>query len=724
MSTYFAILTEVGEAKLANAIALGQTLKLKTLAVGDGNGVLPMPVRTQKALVHEVRRAGLNQLTVDPANASQIIVEQVLPEDVGGWWIREIGIFDEAGDLCAVANCAPSYKPLLAEGSGRTQVVRIVLIVASTAAIELKIDPSIILATRKYVDDQDITVRAYSDQQLAKHLASADPHPLLAKIAYVDQKDTAARAYGDQQLSKHQAATDPHPLLAKITYVDQQDAAARTYGDQQLAKHQAATDPHPLLAKITYVDQQDTAARTYGDQQLAKHQAATDPHPLLAKITYVDQQDAAARTYGDQQLAKHQAATEPHPLLAKITYVDLQDAAARTYGDQRLARHQSDADPHPQYSMKEVPTQPRFDASTKLANTAFVQQAKGSMVGFSRYSDSRTLTAGDIGCVLLFGDVPATLALPLPSSLGIPENSGACVLVAVTGSYAVNVVPGGAGAILYATDITDKLIVKKGQSVTLMATAGNIWRAVDSTAEMWRNEDFANYFNNVAPTPEQFNNSNRIATTEFVIKARGNRSGTTVVTGNLALSAAHVGQTMQLFGATPGAITLPPSASIDVGSTVELWSNATATFTLYPHGKDIISTGTVTPSTIAVATGDTITLVYKGAGAWLVTAGALQLGASSTAFGASMGVNGYQKLPSGLIIQRGVFAANKSADTPIVFPIAFPNEFLMAVVSGVCAGSGAWGGYNNATRVGMNGNFWATASTREVGSATYIAYGR
>ena len=101
MSTYFAILTEVGEAKLANAIALGQTLKLKNLAVGDGNGNLPMPSRTQKALVREVRRAGLNQLTIDPANTSQIIVEQVLPEDVGGWWIREIGIFDEAGDLCA-----------------------------------------------------------------------------------------------------------------------------------------------------------------------------------------------------------------------------------------------------------------------------------------------------------------------------------------------------------------------------------------------------------------------------------------------------------------------------------------------------------------------------------------------------------------------------------------------------------------------------------------------
>ena len=169
MSTYFAILTQVGEAKLANAIALGQTLKIKKLGVGDGNGNLPVPVRTQTALVHEQRRADLNQLAVDPANSSQIIVEQVLPEDVGGWWIREIGIYDEAGDLCAVANCPPSYKPQMAEGSGRTQVVRVVLIVASTAAIELKIDPSVVLATRKYADDKIIEV-------VSGHEAKENPH--------------------------------------------------------------------------------------------------------------------------------------------------------------------------------------------------------------------------------------------------------------------------------------------------------------------------------------------------------------------------------------------------------------------------------------------------------------------------------------------------------------------------------------------------------------------
>ncbi|MBE3023063.1 phage tail protein [Janthinobacterium sp. GW458P] len=195
MSTYFAILTQVGEAKLANAIALGHTLKLKKMGVGDGNGALPIPDRAQKALVHEVRRADLNQLAIDPANASQIIVEQVLPENVGGWWLREIGIYDEAGDLCAVANCPPSYKPVMAEGSARTQVVRVVLIVASTAAIELKIDPSVVLATRQYADEQDSEVRAYADKQLALHLAALDPHPQYSRkeVATLEKFDASKK---------------------------------------------------------------------------------------------------------------------------------------------------------------------------------------------------------------------------------------------------------------------------------------------------------------------------------------------------------------------------------------------------------------------------------------------------------------------------------------------------------------------------------------------------
>ncbi len=184
---YYAVLTNVGAAKLANATALGAQVEITHMAVGDGNGVLPTPNPAQTALVHELRRAPLNSLSVDPANASQIIAEQVIPEDVGGWWIREIGLFDKDGDMIAVANCAETYKPQLQEGSGRVQIVRMILIVSSTAAVTLKIDPSVVLATRQYVDDQIIQVKTYVDQQLAAHIAASDPHTQYLLEADIDK---------------------------------------------------------------------------------------------------------------------------------------------------------------------------------------------------------------------------------------------------------------------------------------------------------------------------------------------------------------------------------------------------------------------------------------------------------------------------------------------------------------------------------------------------------
>ncbi|WP_225385526.1 phage tail protein [Escherichia coli] len=160
MSTkFYTLLTDIGAAKLASAAALGVPLKITHMAVGDGGGALP----TQ--------------------NSSQIIAEQVIPENEGGWWIREVGLFDESGALIAVGNCPESYKPQLAEGSGRTQTVRMVLITSSTDNITLKIDPAIVLATRKYVDDKALELKVYVDDLMAKHLAAPDPHSQYAPKA-------------------------------------------------------------------------------------------------------------------------------------------------------------------------------------------------------------------------------------------------------------------------------------------------------------------------------------------------------------------------------------------------------------------------------------------------------------------------------------------------------------------------------------------------------------
>ena len=180
---YFAILTNQGAARLANAAALGTKLNLTQMAVGDANGTLPTPDPAQTKLINQKRIAPLNLLTVDPANTSQIIAEQIIPENEGGFWIREIGLYDTDGILIAVANCPETYKPQLQEGSGRTQTIRMILIVSSTSAITLKIDPSVVLATRQYVDDKIIEVKAYTDDLMKKHVDAANPHkqyPLIA----------------------------------------------------------------------------------------------------------------------------------------------------------------------------------------------------------------------------------------------------------------------------------------------------------------------------------------------------------------------------------------------------------------------------------------------------------------------------------------------------------------------------------------------------------------
>lgn len=154
MPQFYTVLTETGQAKMANAIALGTTINIAELAVGDGGGTLPTPDSDRTTLVNQVRIAQVNRVDTDPDNPAWLIVEQVLPPEVGGWTIREVGLFDDAGDLIGYGNYPETYKPVLSEGSGRTLTIRMVLEVSDTAAVTLLVDPSVVLATREYVDDQ------------------------------------------------------------------------------------------------------------------------------------------------------------------------------------------------------------------------------------------------------------------------------------------------------------------------------------------------------------------------------------------------------------------------------------------------------------------------------------------------------------------------------------------------------------------------------------------
>ncbi len=156
MSTKFrTVITTAGAAKLAAATTPGgRKVNITTMAVGDGGGKLPVPDAGQTGLIHEVWRHALNKISQDKRNSNYIIAELVIPPEVGGFWMRELGLYDDAGTLIAVANMAESYKPALAEGSGRSQTCRMVIIVSSVASVALTIDTTTVMATQDYVDDK------------------------------------------------------------------------------------------------------------------------------------------------------------------------------------------------------------------------------------------------------------------------------------------------------------------------------------------------------------------------------------------------------------------------------------------------------------------------------------------------------------------------------------------------------------------------------------------
>jgi len=193
MPSFYTLPTALGEAKIANAIALGTQVNISELAVGDGGGSLPTPDSDRTALVNELHRAPINRIEVDDENPNWIVVEQILPPDVGGWTVRELGLLDDNGNLIAYGNYPETYKPVLSEGSGRTQTIRFVMQVSDTAAVTLKVDPSVVLATREYVDDQ----RAEHEASRNHPAATTAAQGMVEKATIAEAKAGTADKYPD-----------------------------------------------------------------------------------------------------------------------------------------------------------------------------------------------------------------------------------------------------------------------------------------------------------------------------------------------------------------------------------------------------------------------------------------------------------------------------------------------------------------------------------------------
>lgn len=170
---FAAILTQAGEAAFAAAAITGKPVGISHMAVGDGDGSTPVVYAEQTGLVNELYRAPLNRLVIADQDASVIRAEMIMFPQVGGFWLREAALYDDEGICLAVASLPPSYKPLLAEGSGRLQAVNMWISVSSTADVTLITDPSVILATIDEVNRAESSAKDYADELVSRAITAA-----------------------------------------------------------------------------------------------------------------------------------------------------------------------------------------------------------------------------------------------------------------------------------------------------------------------------------------------------------------------------------------------------------------------------------------------------------------------------------------------------------------------------------------------------------------------
>ncbi|WP_033576724.1 phage tail protein [Dickeya chrysanthemi] len=285
---YFTILTRIGEIKLAQAISTGKPLEIAQMGVGDGGGVLQAPDPLQTTLVNEKRRAAINSLSVDADNPGQIIAEQVIPENEGGFWLREVGLYDAAGNLIAVANCPETYKPELKEGSGRIQTVRMILIVGRTDAVTLKFDPTVALATRRY-----------ADTLLSGHLAETNPHSqylLISEFVGIPQPWPQANAPAGWLKCNGQVFDKiRYPRLAQVypsgVLPDLRGEFIRGWDDGR-----GVDAERSLLSYQTDTIQNITG--TFGRTQLFRNSASTGPFYPIEQVASVGLTPSASDSEG------------------------------------------------------------------------------------------------------------------------------------------------------------------------------------------------------------------------------------------------------------------------------------------------------------------------------------------------------------------------------------------------------------------------------------------
>lgn len=559
-SQFLAILTNVGRAKQANADALGIAWKITDMGVGDANpnGLAdppnPVPSATQTRLLNEWRRKPLNQLRVDPVNTAVIIAEQIIPADEGGKWIREIGLYDADGDLVAVANCAPSFKPLLSQGSGRTQVVRMNFIVSSTGNITLKIDPAVVLATREYVDARIMEELGKLDIKQPVRAATTVNINLIG----LQTIDGIALEVGDRILVKNQyVAKNNGPYVVAVGYwarAKDSDNNAEVTPNLTVAVEEGTTQADSIwqlvtdgpivvgTTALTFKDITDGLARLFSPNFAGNPTAPTpalfDNSKSLATSEFVGRALGNYRGFTSLTAATSLTATAAGTVVTAIgTFtITLPLASALTYGAAihfinigggvvtvecaGADSYNVGSGEHPvsialqpgatltvvtsptqaafwawgsaqlQYAKVFGNTAPQFDKSKLLATNEFVQRALGNYSGAAIANSNTTLTASIFGKLLLLNS-SATFTVTLPPSGSGGVSVGSAIEVRNVGAASVTLVPSAGDSVgVIATQPLASIVVPPGSSLSLVLQGTNYFMA--GTAALKLSAEFAN----------------------------------------------------------------------------------------------------------------------------------------------------------------------------------------------------------------------------------------
>lgn len=342
------------------------------------------------------------------------------------------------------------------------------------------------------------------------------------------------------------------------------------------------------------------------------------------------------------------------------------------------------------------PTPPQFDNDTSIATTEFVRRQGMQYAGLPTVGPGTTLDASHVGkLVVLFDGAGAGGTVTLPDAAVLPDGA---VIDFING-----------------TGLATYFIAPKG-GATINKIAGSVAIVSPSLLRFMVYGGAWIQYGDKFQTPPQFDNDNSIATTAFVQRAAGNFQDVYhITTTPVSLSAADVGKVLNCFGSA-SSVTLPNGAGCNRGSAFVVYTSKEVIFNAYSGDAIVAYPGAGSTVTSVTIPANTTAVLFWTGGAWNVAVH----GAGTS----NQSANGYQKLPSGLLIQWGTFLASASADVAVTFPVAFPNAVFSLATTQAGQNAMFYSGYNTPTPIGFNGSAWLNSTTRGSTIVSYIAIGR